>query len=111
MFFRRVSADKEKGFIVRRVAPDTWGRKTSVLEDETMSVKKIGTIGLGLLLCASLSGCLVIGGKTHVCTNSKEADERIAVLENRIQTLEQYAGITPPKTNDIAVASATLEAK
>ena len=78
-----------------------------------MSVKKFGALGVLVLLCVSLSGCLVINGKTHVCSHSKDADERIAYLENRIRTLEEYAGITPPKTNDspIAVASATMESK
>ena len=76
-----------------------------------MKMKHLGTIGVVSFHCLALSGCLglQIGGKTYHCPNPKEADARIAQLESRIRTLEQYAGITPPQP--IAVASATVEAK
>ncbi len=76
-----------------------------------MNFSKIETIGVFALVCVCMSGCLVIGGKTHVCANSKESEQRIAQLESRINSLELHAGITPPKSveSNIAVASATTE--
>lgn len=66
----------------------------------------------------SSTGCLVIGGKTQVCGNTKQAEERtqqaeirIAQLEDRIKTLEHYAGISTPQSKEttISVASITSE--
>ena len=66
-----------------------------------------------IITTLSLTGCLVIGGKTHICANDKEYKEKIARLENRIQTLEQYAGIAPPteQKNEISIASLDVEKK
>ena len=68
---------------------------------------------MSLLLLLSViltsTGCLVIGGKTHICGNDKKHEERIAQLEGRIQTLEHYAGITPPVKNEVNVALFEVE--
>jgi hypothetical protein len=75
---------------------------------------RVVMICLFALLCASTSGCLSLqfSGKTHNCTNSKEAEMRIAQLERRINTLEQYANINPPLPNQtesaVVMASAPL---
>lgn len=73
-----------------------------------MKTKQIIALCCLSIWCVALSGCLVIGGKTHVCASSKESDERVAQLESRIKTLEQYAGISPPQ---VTVASATVHAQ
>lgn len=74
------------------------------------SSKLFLSVAVVLSLCST--GCLVIGGKTQVCNSSKQAEERVAVLENRIKVLEQYAGITAPPAQEspIQVAGLTQEA-
>ena len=67
-----------------------------------MKLRGIVTVCLFALPSILLSGCLSLqlGGKTHNCNGSAElaaANARIAYLENRINTLEQYAGVTPPQ--------------
>jgi len=67
-----------------------------------MKLRGIVTVFLFALPSILLSGCLSLqlGGRTHNCNGSAElaaANARIAYLENRINTLEQYAGVTPPQ--------------
>jgi len=51
-----------------------------------------------------MSGCLSLqfGGKTHNCNGMQATEMRIAQLERRINTLEQYAGVTSPQTESLA---------
>jgi len=51
-----------------------------------------------------MSGCLSLqfGGKTHNCNGMQAAEMRIAQLERRINTLEQYAGVTSQQTESLA---------
>jgi len=75
-----------------------------------MKSRGIVTICLFALPCVLLSGCLSLqlGGKTHNCNGSAElaaATARIAYLENRLNALETYAGITPPNQSPVSMAS------
>ncbi len=63
-----------------------------------------------LTICVSATGCLSLsfGGRTVKCEGG-HSEQRVAQLESRIRTLEEYAGITPPttKTTNIGLASVT----
>ena len=76
-----------------------------------MKSKRIVPIFLSVLLCVFSSGCLSLqfGTKTHNCSGTKEAELRIAQLEKRINTLEQYAGISSPPS--VSLASATVDSQ
>ena len=79
-----------------------------------MKLKGVITVGLTALHCVLMSGCLSLqfGGKTHNCSGSAElsaANARIAYLENRINALEHYAGVTPQPQSPISVVSHQTE--
>jgi hypothetical protein len=64
-----------------------------------MKSKGIATFCLCVSLSISLCGCLSLqfGGKTHNCNGSKEADARIAQLENRLDTVERRISVNVSK--------------
>ena len=88
--------------------------KVNISAAYVMKSKNIATFCLFALPCIFMSGCLSLqlGGKTHNCNGSMEmsaANARIAYLENRINALEHYAGITPTPQSPVSIVSHTTE--
>lgn len=69
-------------------------------------------LAVTIVLSLLSTGCLSVGfgGRTvtYKCEGGKHSEERIAVLENRIKVLEQYAGISPPTSRESTVSVASV---